>query len=91
MHTFSRVNTSICWQQSRLLWLREGDANSKYFHLVLSSRWRRNGSSSIMVDGVSVEGVQPISQVVFSHFFSHFRACKMGRPRVDDYLFRTLS
>ncbi|MCI29977.1 cysteine-rich receptor-like protein kinase, partial [Trifolium medium] len=23
IHSLSRVNTSICWQQSRLLWLRE--------------------------------------------------------------------
>ena len=27
IHSLSRLNTSICWQQSRLCWLREGDAN----------------------------------------------------------------
>jgi len=26
IHSLSRLNTSICWQQSRLCWLREGDA-----------------------------------------------------------------
>jgi len=35
--SLSRVYTSISWQQSRLLWLKDGDANSKYFHSVLSS------------------------------------------------------
>ncbi|GAU22999.1 hypothetical protein TSUD_98280 [Trifolium subterraneum] len=29
IHSLTRMNTSICWQQARLLWLREGDANSK--------------------------------------------------------------
>ena len=42
LHSLSRLNTSICWQQSRNQWLREGDANSKYFHSILSSYRRRN-------------------------------------------------
>lgn len=42
IHTLSRLNSSICWQQSRLKWLRDGDANSKYFHSVFASRKRRN-------------------------------------------------
>jgi len=44
-----------------------------------------------MVDGVRVEGVQPIHQVVFSTFSTHFSACNLDRPRVDDFQFQTLS
>jgi len=44
-----------------------------------------------MVDGLRVEGVQPICQVVFSHFSSHFRACNRDRSRADDLQFCTLS
>ncbi|GAU42662.1 hypothetical protein TSUD_398680 [Trifolium subterraneum] len=29
IHSLIRMNTSICWQQARLLWLHEGDINSK--------------------------------------------------------------
>lgn len=55
IHTMSRLNTSICWQQSRLNWLRDGDANSKYFHSVLAGRRQPNSFSSIWVNGGMVE------------------------------------
>jgi len=37
LFSLSRVNSSICWQQSRMQWLREEDANSKFFHGIMSS------------------------------------------------------
>jgi hypothetical protein len=91
IHSLSRMQTCIQWQQSRLLWLREGYANSKYFHSCLESRRRRNALTSILVDGQWVEGVQPIRQAVFTHFSSHFRAVRTGRPRVENLEFSTLS
>ena len=91
IHSLSRLNTSICWQQSRLSWLREGDANSKFFHSILSCRRCRNSLGPNMVNGVVVEGVIPVRQAVFSHFSSHFQETQMLRPTVEDLHFRTLS
>jgi hypothetical protein len=91
IHSLSRLQASISWQQSRALWLKEGDANSKYFHSVMSSRRRSNAISSIHVDGVTLEGVSSIRQAVFTHFASHFKASYVERPGVGNLLFRTLS
>ncbi|CAJ2637040.1 unnamed protein product [Trifolium pratense] len=88
IHSLSRLHASISWQQSRSLWLKEGDANSKYFHSVLASRRRRNSLAVIQVDGVTVEGVNPIRQAVFSHFESHFQAPIVDRPGIDDLQFK---
>jgi hypothetical protein len=35
LHSLSRINTSICWKQSQLLWLKEGDANSEFFNDII--------------------------------------------------------
>jgi hypothetical protein len=58
IHSLSRLHASISWQQSRSLWLKEGDANSKYFHSVLTSRRRGNAISVIQVDGVTLCNTQ---------------------------------
>jgi hypothetical protein len=68
IHSLSRLHASISWQQSRSLWLKEGDANSKYFHSVLASRQHGNAISSIQADEVTLEGVIPIQQAVFFAF-----------------------
>jgi hypothetical protein len=85
IHSMTRMQTSIQWQQSRLLWLREGDANSKYYHSILKSRRKRNALTSIMVDGTRVEGAQPVRQVVYAHFSSHFRSVKGGGPAIQNF------
>jgi len=67
------------------------DANSKYFHSLLGCRRRRNFLVSINVNGSVVEGVQPIRQVVFSHFASHFQPHFIHRPMIDGLQFQSLS
>jgi hypothetical protein len=58
--SLSRMQCSNQLQQSRLMCLKEGDANSKKIHGVLSSRRRVNTLSHIVVNDVVVEGVPGI-------------------------------
>jgi hypothetical protein len=91
IHSLSRLQASIYWQQSCSRWLKEGDANSKYFHSLLASRRRGNAISSVQVEGVTLEGVHPIQQAVFSHFANHFKARDVVRHGVENLWFKRLS
>ena len=91
IHSLSRLNTNICWQQSRLNWLRDGDANTKFFHSVLAGRRRHNSLSSIMVNGAMVEGVNPVRQAVFMHFKNHYLSNRVSQPSVGNMQFQRLS
>jgi hypothetical protein len=90
LHSLSKIQTSICWQQSRLRWLQEGDANTKFFNGIMSSRRRRNAIQMLQVNGAQIEGVQNIRAAVFNHFSSHFRHIEVEQPRVDNLCFRQL-
>ncbi|GAU41926.1 hypothetical protein TSUD_25670 [Trifolium subterraneum] len=58
IHSLSRMHASISWQQSRSMWLKEGDTNSKYFHSLLEGRRRGNAITVIQVDGARVDNLQ---------------------------------
>jgi len=91
IHSLSILNNSICWQQSRNQWLREGDANSKFFHSVMTSRRRHNTICSILVDGVRIEGVEPVRHAIFTHFARHFQLQNEVQPSMSNLHFRSLS
>ncbi|GAU14707.1 hypothetical protein TSUD_203560 [Trifolium subterraneum] len=76
--------------KSRSQWLKEGDANTKYFHSVLANCRRGNAISSLQVGGITVEGVAPIRHAVVSHFASHFKAVNVEQPGVDSLTFKRL-
>ena len=91
LHSMAQTQKSISWQKSRMLWLHEGDANSKKIHGCMSSRRRHNAINVVSVDGVSVEGVHNIRVAVFNHFATHFKAADARRPGIGGLQFRKLT
>ena len=60
----------ICWRQkSRVLCIREGDRNTKFFHRVANSHRRVNSIDSLMVDGVLSSDPEDIAECI-SRFYS---------------------
>jgi hypothetical protein len=90
---FSMSKMVCCnrWQKSSLIWLKEGDANTKFFHSVMTSRKRSNALSSVLVDDVVIEGVSGIRTAVFTHFENHFRSVNIVRPQIDNLQFNSIS
>jgi len=87
----ARVQSSLSWQQAKLHWLKEGDANTKKFHGVMSHRRRRNVIQMVYVKGTQVTGVQNIRSAVFNHFSSHFKSIGVNLPGVEGLNFNRLS
>ena len=68
-------------QRSRQLWLKEGDANTRFFHLVANGRRRVNQISSIRVGTQQYSGPQATGQALADHFWAMTRRGAPSRWR----------
>lgn len=62
----------ILREKSKVIWIREGDSNSKYFHAVMKRNFRR---SAIMVLGTYRGFLSHVDEVeceIFNHFQQKF-------------------
>jgi len=74
-----------------MTWLKDCDANSKFFHGVMAGHRRHNVINMVSVDGLMVEGVHNVRSAVFNHFSAHFKSTGAVRPGIGGLQFRKLS
>jgi hypothetical protein len=85
------LQEEISWRQkSRVLWLKEGDKCTKFFHRVANSNKRFNSIESLSVNG-SVSSDQPIIRDYAAQFYETlFAELYSWRPRLDDLAFDSI-
>jgi hypothetical protein len=77
---FLNSKESMVVYRSRSRWLREGDANSRYFHNVMNSRGKRNSIKALEVEVGWTKDPSLIRQAVVSFFKNQFQTTQWQRP-----------
>uniref|UniRef100_A0A2N9I593 Reverse transcriptase domain-containing protein n=1 Tax=Fagus sylvatica TaxID=28930 RepID=A0A2N9I593_FAGSY len=74
-------------QKSRVLWLKEGDNNTKFFHKMANSNRRRNFMEKLEVDGTLYTLDSDIRNKAVDYYTSLYTENETWRPVVDDLPF----
>ena len=76
-------------QKARSKWIKEGDCNSRYFHLLINSRRRSNCLNDVKVDGVWKDEPTEVKEEVRRFFSKRFQEGDFDRPTLDRIPFNT--
>ena len=82
---------AIMRQKSWVQWLKLGDVNTKFFHLVTSNRRRKNSITRLSVDGRILTELVEIKSAIYQHFKYQFQATEKDRPLLSRKGFRSLN
>ena len=78
-------------QKSRVQWLKEGDRNSRFFHVVANGRRRNSLISELSFNRILSSNPQSIRKGVFDHFKKHFQKVSWQRPTIKRWNIRRLT
>ena len=82
----------IYWRQkSRVLYIREGDRNTRFFHRIASSRRRFNSIDRLMVDGELSSDPEAIAGCISDFYRQLYAETMAHRPLLDDVEFSCIS
>ena len=81
----------ISWRQkSRILFVKEGDNNTRFFHRVANSHRRTNYLRGIEVDGVLYEDEEEVRSKVVHFYQSLYSKSDTWRPSMDGLEFSSI-
>ncbi|XP_058766452.1 uncharacterized protein LOC131640058 [Vicia villosa] len=86
-----RIKENMIIQKSRSKWLKEGDANSGFFHKVMKQRRSQNHLGLILTSGGLKETVDDVKEEVWNDFGFKFLETDGVRPVLDGIPFNAIS
>ena len=84
------AHESLLRQKARARWIKEGDCNSRYFHLMIAHR-RKNYIKGVRIDGDWCDEPHKVKEEVRNFFHQRFLESDFSRPTLDGVAFQTIS
>ena len=89
--TAAQAHESILRQKSRSRWIKEGDCNSRFFHMIINANRSRNSIKGVLVDGAWTAEPHKVKEEAKAYFSQRFSEPDLHRPKLDGIHFQTIN
>ena len=89
--TAAQAHESVLRQKARVRWIKQGDCNSHYFHLMMNANRRNNYLKGVMVSGTWVHEPSTVKEEVITFFSKRFQESDYHRPTLDGICFQKIN
>ena len=87
----ANAHESLLRQKARTWWIKEGDCNSRYFHILMNAHRWNNYIKGVRIDGAWCDEPQKVKEEVRNFFSQRFQESDFSRPTLDGIPFQTIS
>ena len=87
----AQVHESILRQKSRSRWIKEGDCNSRFFHMMINANRSKNSLKGVLVDGAWTAEPHKVREEAKAFFSQRFSESDLHRPKLDGITFQTIT
>ncbi|GKV04879.1 hypothetical protein SLEP1_g16976 [Rubroshorea leprosula] len=82
---------SLWRQKSRASWIKDGDANSHFFHRITNGRRQRNMIHGVDDKGTWIDDPDQVKLIILDHFKNQFSSQPQNRPSLEHMFSNRLS
>ena len=86
----AQAHEALLRQKSRSRWLKEGDCNTKFFHIRVNANRNRNSIKGLLIEGVWTDDPNKVKEEIGSFFSNRFLEADFQRPKIDGIFFKSL-
>ena len=88
--TAAQKHESLMRQKARSRWIKEGDRNSRYFHMLINSHRSTNTLNGVLINGSWVEEPNRVKEEVRSFFQQRYQEPMQSRPVLNGVTFNSI-
>jgi len=83
----TQSHESLLRQKARVTWVKEGDCNSRFSHLLVNASRRNNNLNRVWINEAWIEEPVRVKEVARLFFLHRFQKTDQHRPRLDSIRF----
>lgn len=85
-----KLKESYAFQKARVQWIKEGDANTAFFHRCINIRNKVNGISGLLINNEWTDDVHRVKSSIHDHFKRQFSWDRLDRPTLKRCVFKSI-